>query len=94
MFVFRGAVMFGARKPCYQPHAKTVVGQVHQETYGKTGCRRIIPGEFLAVDPKGRAFLLAAVEKQKSARAGELREPASGIWLPQVSAVLSRVLVL
>ena len=41
---------------------------MHQETYGKTGCRRIIPGEFLAVDPKGRAFLLAAVEKQKSAR--------------------------
>jgi splicing factor 3B subunit 3 len=48
----------------YSPE-KNQFEKVHQETYGKTGCRRIIPGEFLAVDPKGRAFLLAAVEKQK-----------------------------
>lgn len=39
--------------------------QVHQETYGKSGCRRIVPGQFLAVDPKGRAILVGAVEKQK-----------------------------
>jgi splicing factor 3B subunit 3 len=39
--------------------------KVHQETYGKTGCRRIVPGEFLAVDPKGRAFMIGAMEKQK-----------------------------
>ena len=39
--------------------------KVHQETYGKTGCRRIVPGEFLASDPKGRAVMIAAVEKQK-----------------------------
>jgi splicing factor 3B subunit 3 len=38
---------------------------VHQETYGKTGCRRIVPGEFLAADPKGRAVMVGAVEKQK-----------------------------
>jgi len=38
---------------------------VHLETFGKTGCRRIVPGQYLAVDPKGRAIMIAAVEKQK-----------------------------
>ena len=28
-------------------------------------CRRIVPGEYLAVDPKGRACMIAAVEKSK-----------------------------
>lgn len=32
--------------------------QVHQETFGKSGCRRIVPGQYLAVDPKGRAILI------------------------------------
>lgn len=32
---------------------------------GKTGCRRIVPGQYLATDPKGRALMIAAVEKQK-----------------------------
>lgn len=45
--------------------AKNVFEKVHQETYGKTGCRRIVPGQFLAVDPKGRAVMIGAVEKQK-----------------------------
>ena len=36
-----------------------------QETYGKTGCRRIVPGEYLAADPKGRVICIGAVEKQK-----------------------------
>jgi splicing factor 3B subunit 3 len=39
--------------------------KVHQETYGRSGCRRIVPGQHLAVDPKGRACMIAAVEKQK-----------------------------
>lgn len=39
--------------------------KVHQETFGKSGSRRITPGQFLATDPKGRACLIAAVEKQK-----------------------------
>ena len=39
--------------------------KVHQETYGKSGCRRVVPGQFLAVDPKGRAVMISAVEKQK-----------------------------
>lgn len=39
--------------------------QVHLETFGRSGCRRIVPGQFLAVDPRGRAVMIAAVEKQK-----------------------------
>lgn len=39
--------------------------KIHQETFGKTGVRRIVPGEYIATDPKGRAILIAAVEKQK-----------------------------
>mgnify|MGYP000949999573 CR=1 FL=1 len=44
---------------------KNVFNKEHQETFGKTGCRRIVPGEFLATDPKGRAFMIGAIEKQK-----------------------------
>eukprot|EP00918_Siedleckia_nematoides_P030880 GHVU01066866.1.p1 GENE.GHVU01066866.1~~GHVU01066866.1.p1 ORF type:complete len:265 (+),score=22.44 GHVU01066866.1:142-936(+) len=39
--------------------------RVHLETYGKTGVRRIVPGEYLAADPKGRAIMIGAIEKQK-----------------------------
>jgi splicing factor 3B subunit 3 len=39
--------------------------KIHQETYGKTGCRRIVPGDYIASDPKGRAIMLSAIEKQK-----------------------------
>lgn len=38
---------------------------MHIETFGKTGCRRIVPGQYLAADPQGRAFMISAVEKQK-----------------------------
>lgn len=38
---------------------------VHMETFGKSGCRRIVPGQYVAADPKGRALMVAAVEKQK-----------------------------
>jgi len=44
---------------------KKLFTQLHCEPYGKTGCRRIVPGQYLAVDPKGRAIMVAAVEKQK-----------------------------
>lgn len=44
---------------------KNLFDKVHQETFGKSGCRRIVPGQFLAVDPKGRAVMIGAVEKQK-----------------------------
>ncbi len=39
--------------------------RVHEETYGKTGLRRIVPGQWLAADPRGRAFMIGAVEKAK-----------------------------
>eukprot|EP00270_Netrium_digitus_P013177 TRINITY_DN4354_c0_g1_i2.p1 TRINITY_DN4354_c0_g1~~TRINITY_DN4354_c0_g1_i2.p1 ORF type:complete len:270 (-),score=66.81 TRINITY_DN4354_c0_g1_i2:155-964(-) len=39
--------------------------KIHQETFGKSGCRRIVPGQYLSVDPKGRAVMIGACEKQK-----------------------------
>ncbi|KAK7735294.1 pre-mRNA-splicing factor rse1 [Cytospora paraplurivora] len=39
--------------------------RIHLETFGKSGIRRVIPGQFLAADPKGRACLIASVEKNK-----------------------------
>ena len=44
---------------------KNIFEKIHQETFGKSGCRRIVPGQFLAVDPKGRAVMIGACEKQK-----------------------------
>lgn len=45
--------------------AKNTLEKVHQETFGKSGCRRIVPGQYLAIDPKGRAVMIGAIEKQK-----------------------------
>lgn len=39
--------------------------KIHQETYGRTGCRRTVPGQFLATDPRGRACMIGALEKHK-----------------------------
>ena len=39
--------------------------RVHLETFGRTGCRRIVPGQYLALDPKGRAVMICALEKSK-----------------------------
>ena len=44
---------------------KNCFERVHMETFGKSGCRRIVPGQYLAIDPKGRAVMIGAVEKQK-----------------------------
>eukprot|EP01035_Chromulina_nebulosa_P017475 gene17475-23027_t len=38
---------------------------LHCEVFGKTGCRRIVPGQYIAADPKGRAILIGAIEKQR-----------------------------
>lgn len=38
--------------------------RVHCEPFGRTGCRRIIPAQYLACDPNGRACMVAAVESQ------------------------------
>jgi len=39
--------------------------KIHEETYGKSGARRIVPGQYLATDPKGRSVMISAVEKAK-----------------------------
>lgn len=39
--------------------------KLHQETYGRSGSRRIVPGQYLAADPKGRAVMISAMEKSK-----------------------------
>lgn len=44
---------------------KNKFDRVHMETFGKSGCRRIVPGQYLAIDPKGRAVMIGSVEKQK-----------------------------
>ncbi len=48
----------------YDPNTSTFV-KVHQETYGKSGARTTVPGQYLATDPKGRAVMIAAIEKAK-----------------------------
>jgi splicing factor 3B subunit 3 len=45
--------------------AQNKFNRLHLETFGKSGVRRVIPGQYLAVDPKGRACLIASVEKNK-----------------------------
>lgn len=39
--------------------------KVHQETFGRSGIRRIVPGQYLTCDSKGRAIMIGSVEKQK-----------------------------
>lgn len=48
----------------YDPKTSSFV-KVHQETYGKSGARRVVPGQYLATDPKGRAIMISALEKAK-----------------------------
>ena len=44
---------------------KQAFASVHSETFGKSGLRRIVPGQYAAVDPRGRAVMIGAIEKQK-----------------------------
>jgi splicing factor 3B subunit 3 len=32
--------------------------KLHTEVFGKTGCRRAVPGQYVACDPKGRAIMV------------------------------------
>ncbi|KAJ9476414.1 Pre-mRNA-splicing factor RSE1 [Pseudozyma hubeiensis] len=48
----------------YQPKTNSF-DKVHQETFGRSGSRRIVPGQYLATDPKGRATMIGAMEKAK-----------------------------
>ncbi|KAF8134537.1 CPSF A subunit region-domain-containing protein [Boletus edulis] len=48
----------------YDPKTSSFV-KLHQETFGKSGPRRIVPGQYLATDPKGRSVMISAMEKAK-----------------------------
>ncbi|KAM7204044.1 Pre-mRNA-splicing factor rse1 [Naviculisporaceae sp. PSN 640] len=48
----------------YNPQTNRFV-RIHLETFGKSGSRRVVPGQYLAADPKGRACLIASLEKNK-----------------------------
>jgi splicing factor 3B subunit 3 len=48
----------------YDPKTTSFV-KLHEETYGKSGARRIVPGQYLATDPKGRSVMIGALEKAK-----------------------------
>ena len=36
-----------------------VFEKIHQETFGKVGVIRGLPGQYIAVDPSGRAFMIS-----------------------------------
>lgn len=38
--------------------AKRTFLKVHQETFGRSGCRRVVPGQYVACDPAGRAVMV------------------------------------
>lgn len=42
-----------------------VFERVFSHTYGKSGCRRTLPGHILSVDPQGRAIALSALESNR-----------------------------
>ncbi|TFK67363.1 hypothetical protein BDN72DRAFT_798974 [Pluteus cervinus] len=48
----------------YDPKTSSFV-KLHEETFGKSGARRIVPGQYLATDPKGRSVMISAMEKSK-----------------------------
>ena len=48
--------------------SKNIFERIHQETFGKSGCRRIVPGQYLAIDPKGRAVMVGKLAAFKTCR--------------------------
>lgn len=40
---------------------------IHAEPFGRSGCRRVVPGQFLTAEPRGRACMVSAVERTKFA---------------------------
>ncbi|MES1907173.1 MAG: hypothetical protein MHM6MM_000340 [Cercozoa sp. M6MM] len=51
------ALKFNARHSRFE----RLVGEI----FGKTGCRRTVPGQYIAADPAGRALMVSAVEQRK-----------------------------
>lgn len=48
----------------YDPN-RNVFDKVQEETYGKSGCRRIVPGQYLTADPKGRAVMIGELASKE-----------------------------
>jgi splicing factor 3B subunit 3 len=48
----------------YDPK-KNTFERIQQETFGKSGVRRMVPGQYLASDSKGRCSMIASAEKNK-----------------------------
>lgn len=67
--------------------------QVHLETFGKSGIRRVIPGQYLTVDPKGRAAMIASVEKNKLVYVLNRDSAANVVISSPLEAHTSRTLV-
>lgn len=57
--------------------------QVHQETFGKSGCRRIVPGQYLAIEPKGRAVMIGEYLVLCRGEDGEYRTPFESMQIRQ-----------
>ncbi|KAJ1899255.1 pre-mRNA-splicing factor rse1 [Kickxella alabastrina] len=47
----------------YSEQTGFVQAQYHE--FGRTGVRRMVPGQYVAADPRGRAFMVAATERAK-----------------------------
>lgn len=44
----------------FEMHPTPHFASLYQETYGKTGARRMVPGQWLAADPKGRSVMVGS----------------------------------
>jgi splicing factor 3B subunit 3 len=44
----------------FEMHPTPHFVSLYQETYGKTGARRMVPGQWLAADPKGRSVMVGS----------------------------------
>ena len=52
------------RHPLVVPAKTNQLLPVHNEIIGKSGIRRAVPGQYVAVDPAGRSVMHGAIEKQ------------------------------
>ncbi|ELP87246.1 splicing factor 3B subunit, putative [Entamoeba invadens IP1] len=48
----------------YDAHTNSLK-TIHNEIFGKSGIRRVVPGQYIVADPSGRAVMVSAIEKQK-----------------------------
>ena len=86
------ALQHSSSRPCSEWLLRSCVpppaSQVHQETFGKSGCRRIVPGQYLAVDPKARTALSETLKQ--SSEVPELSATLRPARLPIYSSRLVR----